>query len=692
MDWSIAFSPLVPLWLLGLGAALLAISAVVVFWRRMRGGSLRIAAGALVLLALADPAIVSEERRPLAGVVAVVVDRSPSQSLAERSATTDRALADLEDRLAGLRGFEVRIVEAARSDGTVDGTHLFSALSEALSDVSPDRVAGAILVTDGEVHDVPKSAAELGFAAPVHILLSGRPDERDRRLETVAAPRFGLVDKEQTVTVRLTDTSAPAGSPATVTLRRDGEVIETRPARSGETISLPVTIVHGGETIVEIEASPLAGELTELNNRVVARIEGIREALRVLLVSGEPHPGERTWRNLLKSDTSVDLVHFTILRPPEKQDGTPINQLSLIAFPTRQLFEEKIDDFDLIIFDRYRRRGVLPTIYFDNMARYVRDGGAILIAAGPEYATPDSVYESPLSPVLPGAPTGEVVEAPFRPLVSKAGARHPVTRDLPGAGTGGQPGWGPWYRLVDVAPLGGDTVMEDGDGRPLLLLEHDGKGRVALLASDQVWLWARGHDGGGPHVDLLRRLAHWLMKEPDLEEEALRASVSARSLLVERQTMGEAVEPVTVTTPSGKTETVELAAAAPGVWRALLPAEELGLYRVGDGTRVAFALAGTPNPKEFAEVVSTAERLGPIAGETGGGVFRLTAAGGADRPLPRIVPMREARRLAGEDWMGLREAGASVLEGIDRTPLFLGLFGLALLVGAFAATWYREGR
>jgi len=692
MDWSIAFSPLVPLWLLGLGAALLAISAVVVFWRRIRGGSLRIAAGALVLLALADPAIVSEERRPLAGVVAVVVDRSPSQSLAERSATTDRALADLEDRLAGLRGFEVRIVEAARSDGTVDGTHLFSALSEALSDVSPDRVAGAILVTDGEVHDVPKSAAELGFAAPVHILLSGRPDERDRRLETVAAPRFGLVDKEQTVTVRLTDTSAPAGSPATVTLRRDGEVIETRPARSGETISLPVTIVHGGETIVEIEASPLAGELTELNNRVVARIEGIREALRVLLVSGEPHPGERTWRNLLKSDTSVDLVHFTILRPPEKQDGTPINQLSLIAFPTRQLFEEKIDDFDLIIFDRYRRRGVLPTIYFDNMARYVRDGGAILIAAGPEYATPDSVYESPLSPVLPGAPTGEVVEAPFRPLVSKAGARHPVTRDLPGAGTGGQPGWGPWYRLVDVAPLGGDTVMEDGDGRPLLLLEHDGKGRVALLASDQVWLWARGHDGGGPHVDLLRRLAHWLMKEPDLEEEALRASVSARSLLVERQTMGEAVEPVTVTTPSGKTETVELAAAAPGVWRALLPAEELGLYRVGDGTRVAFALAGTPNPKEFAEVVSTAERLGPIAGETGGGVFRLTAAGGADRPLPRIVPMREARRLAGEDWMGLREAGASVLEGIDRTPLFLGLFGLALLVGAFAATWYREGR
>ena len=99
------------------------------------------------------------------------------------------------------------------------------------------------------------------------------------------------------------------------------------------------------------------------------QINGVRDRLRVLLVSGEPHAGERTWRNLLKSDASVDLVHFTILRPPEKQDGVPVDELSLIAFPTRELFIEKIEDFDLIIFDRYRRRGILPSLYLENIAQ-----------------------------------------------------------------------------------------------------------------------------------------------------------------------------------------------------------------------------------------------------------------------------------------------------------------------------------
>ena len=135
-------------------------------------------------------------------------------------------------------------------------------------------------------------------------------------------------------------------------------------------------------------------------------IDGVRDKLRVLLVSGEPHAGERTWRNLLKSDASVDLVHFTILRPPEKQDGTPINELSLIAFPTRELFQQKIKEFHLIIFDRYARQGVLPIIYFDNIARYVQEGGAVLVAAGPDYASPTSIWRTPLEQILPAEPSG----------------------------------------------------------------------------------------------------------------------------------------------------------------------------------------------------------------------------------------------------------------------------------------------
>ncbi len=279
-------------------------------------------------------------------------------------------------------------------------------------------------------------------------------------------------------------------------------------------------------------------------------IDGVRDKLRVLLVSGEPHAGERTWRNLLKSDASVDLVHFTILRPPEKQDGTPINELSLIAFPTRELFQQKINEFQLIIFDRYARQGVLPIIYFDNITRYVRDGGAVLVAAGPDYASPTSIWRTPLDAILPAEPTGNVTEKSFYASLTDLGKRHPVTRDLEGANTS-PPHWSHWFRVVDTKDPTGTTVMQGPDNKPLLVLQREGEGRVALLLSDHIWLWARGFEGGGPHLDLLRRLSHWLMKQPELEEEALKLVVSGHQLLVRRQTMADDVSDVTLTTPSG---------------------------------------------------------------------------------------------------------------------------------------------
>ena len=312
-----------------------------------------------------------------------------------------------------------------------------------------------------------------------------------------------------------------------------------------------------GPNIVEIEAAAVDGELTAVNNRAVVVIDGVRDKLRVLLVSGEPHAGERTWRNLLKSDASVDLVHFTILRPPEKQDGTPINELSLIAFPTRELFQQKINEFQLIIFDRYARQGVLQMIYFDNIVRYVRQGGAVLVAAGRDYASPTSLWRTPLVSVLPAEPSGQTTETPYFPRLSELGKRHPVTRGLEGSAED-PPHWSHWFRSVDARAEKGTTVMEGPEGKPLLQLSREGEGRVALLLSDHIWLWARGFEGGGPHIDLLRRLSHWLMKEPDLEEEALRLSVRGHDLTVQRQTMADTVDQVTLTMPSGKTQTLTL--------------------------------------------------------------------------------------------------------------------------------------
>ncbi len=702
MNWSLSFSPMLP-WPWLAGAAVVALLLTVPgIWRRMRGAWLRFAAALALLLALANPVLLNEQRDPLSTVVAMVVDHSASQGLDGRDQMTTAAADELTQRLKAFHNIDVRRIDAGGAVGgqPVDGTNLFGPLSTALADVPPDRIGAVIMLTDGEVHDIPTDKTGLPPNAPLHVLLSGHAGEIDRRIVIDNAPRFGIVKQSQTIKFRVIDDGVTGDDPpVTVTVNLDGEPLATQKVLPGQPSQFVVDINHGGPNIIEFEAEPLKGELTPVNNRAVVSIEGIRENLRVLLVSGEPHAGERTWRNLLKSDASVDLVHFTILRPPEKQDGTPINQLSLIAFPTRELFQEKIHQFDLIIFDRYQHRGVLPLLYFDNIARYVRDGGALLVAAGPDYAGADSIYDTPLAPVLPSAPTGKVLEQPYYPTVTDLGQRHPVTRDLDGSKSN-PPHWGRFFRLIGVDKPQGNVVMDGADQQPLLVLNRVDKGRVALLLSDNTWLWARGYEGGGPHVDLLRRLAHWLMKEPDLEEEALRATARAGDLTIERQTMADTTGPVTVRKPSGATETVTLKAAEPGLWRATIPADEIGLYRLEQGDKHAFASVGPPNPKEFADAISTPDKLKPLVTATHGRIARMTDASG-NLDLPRIVPVRSTVTLAGSDWIGVHETDASVLKGVTRVPLFTGfislfgiagLFGLLALLGLPLATWIREGR
>src|SRR3954470_23735275 len=687
MNYGIAFTPLVPSLVLWVALGAIVVIASVLLLGRARGAAVRVAALALILLALANPSFTREEREPLTSVAALVVDKSPSQGFGERTRETETAREALVDSLKQIKGLEVRVVDAGQADGETDGTKLFGALSSALSDVPTDRVAGAFLITDGRVHDIPASPAALGFVAPVHALITGRKDERDRRIAIAAAPRFGIVGQAQTITYRLDDQGV-SGERAKVVVRRDGDVINERTVLSGQTVNIDVDIKHAGPNIVEIEASALENELTLVNNRAVVAIDGVRDRLRVLLVSGEPHSGERTWRNLLKSDASVDLVHFTILRPPEKQDGTPINELSLIAFPTRELFQQKIHEFQLIIFDRYARQGVLPIAYFDNIARYVRNGGAVLVSAGPDYASNTSIWRTPLDSVLPAEPVG-VSEKPFYAHLSEVGKRHPVTRGLEG-GNSEPPKWSRFFRTVETRNTTTPPVMTGADGKPLLLLSRAGEGRVALLLSDHIWLWARGYEGGGPHLDLLRRMSHWLMKQPDLDEEALRLQIQGKDLVVLRQTMADNVPAVTVTSPSGATKELTLTASDPGTWRSTLPANELGLWQATDGALKALINVGPTNPKEFSEVTSTTDMLKPLAQATGGDARRVADRGNID--MPRVVPVRASGIYRGDGWLGVKMRDASVIKGVGVLPMFAGLIGLLLLLGAFAATWVREGR
>ncbi len=687
--FGLAFDPLLPWLLLAAGAvaALLILLASSVLRRKMPW--LRALACLLLLGGLANPSVVNEDRDKLDDVVAVLVDRSPSQGLAERTTQTDRALADIKQQLARRPGTQVRVVEAGNTDPNADGTRLFTALQAALADVAPDRLAGILAITDGQVHDIPPSLKALGIAAPFHALITGDDRERDRRLELVEAPRFGIVGKTQNIVVRLRETGASFG-PAKLTARRDGVTIAERTMAPDQAVTLPVKVEHAGPNLIELEVAGDPRELTQINNKVIVNLEGVRDKLKVLLVSGEPHAGERTWRNLLKSDANVELVHFTILRPPEKQDGTPVNELSLIAFPHRDLFGEKIKDFDLIIFDRYAvNQSIMPMFYLDNIARYVKDGGAVLLASGPEFAHAESLSATPLGAIIPARATGTILEKPYRAEITALGKRHPVTRDLPG-GNAEPPHWAPWLRLIGAEKRAGTTVMSGPNDAPLLLLSREEKGRVALFLSDHVWLWARNYDEGGPYIDLLRRLAHWLMKEPELEEEALRLTVRGGDLQVERQTLAGTVPEATLTAPDGTTRKLTLSQAEPGLWRASLTATQQGLWKAEDGQYTAIAIVGPANPREFRDVTSSPEPLRKVAEESGGSVRRLETGGRFG--VPRIVDIRAGSNFGGSDYVGLKPGEASVVRSVGLFGLATGPLGLALLLGGALAAWLGESR
>ena len=689
-QFELSLSPLLPVALIIALAIAAALVVALAIYARRPGATLRALGFALVLFALLDPSLVRQDREPLKDVVAVVLDQSGSQTIGERREQTERARAELEKSLGALGNVETRLIETNRNDAENDGTRLFSALNAGLADVPPERVGGAILVTDGIVHDIPTNTDALGFRAPLHALITGHEGERDRRIDVLEAPRFGIVGKDQTIEVRVLDT-ARQKAPVRLKVSRDGAEIASIQAQPDERIDVPVRIEHGGPNVVEIEVEALPDELTAINNKAVLTIDGVRDKLKVLLVSGEPHAGERTWRNLLKSDANVELVHFTILRPPEKQDGTPINELSLIAFPTSDLFGRRINDFDLIIFDRYSNQSILPSVYFENIVRYVRDGGAILMAVGPDFSRAQGLYYSPLGKISPARPDGSLTERPFRADVTEDGRKHPVTRGLPGAANE-KPQWGEWFRQVNTTLSRGTDVLSGAQDKPLLVLSREQKGRVALLLSDQMWLWARGYDGGGPYLDLLRRLAHWLMKEPDLEEEALRASVHGHELAIERQSLKDAVPPVTVTTPSGAQQQVTLNASEPGLWRASMDVKELGLYRLSDGEQSVLANAGPENPREFQEVVSTPEKLRGLTEATGGTVRRIAADAQGAIAMPRVVAMRDSPVYGGSDYIGIKRNSASVVKGIGIVPLAIGFAGMLVLIASIVAGWAWEGR
>jgi len=694
---ALRIDPLLPEWLLFALGALCLLALIPAVWRRARGWPWRAACFLALIAWLAGPRLVQETWETLPDIGLLVVDQSASMQIGNRAKLAEQAKDDVLAQAARLPDLEMQTVTVP--EGGNAGTRLFTAIERALAAIPRGRLAGIIAITDGQAHDIPAAPRDGGPVneAPLHVLLPAKGEETDRRLRVIEAPAWGIVGKPVTLRVAVDDLGGRDGASARLTIRRDGEASRTEPVVIGREHRIEIPITRAGPSVVELAVDPLPGEVSPINNRAVVAINGVRDRLRVLLVSGEPHSGERTWRRLLKADPAVDLVHFTILRPPEKDDMTPLNELALIAFPVRELFQVKLGEFDLIILDRFQNRGLLPLPYMRNIADHVANGGALLMSVGPEFVGSTSLAATPLAAAIPGRPMSRgVVEGGFRPQVTPLGARHPVTEGLRGANDPAKPGseaaWGPWYRRVAPAETSGQVVMSAEDGTPLLALDRIGQGRAALLLSDQIWLWSRGHQGGGPQAELLRRVAHWLMQEPELEENALVAHAEGGQLRIERRSTDEAAPPpVRVTDPDGKEESVTLAPTAPGRATATRPATTPGVWQVSDGARTAYAAAGAANPPELADLRATATKLQPLARASQGGVHWLAES--PDRAsVPQLRRVEAGRDSSGGSWIGMQRRRDHVVTGITAVPLLPSWAALPLILGLAVLAWRREGR
>jgi len=686
---TIHFSPLLPAaWLFALcaiGCVLLVLSG----FKNKRGLIWRAITLGVFMLALTNPSLLEEQREAVKDVAVIVVDKSQSQKMGKRPQRTQAALSLLQKQLKDKEGLELRVIEAPGNNEIARETRLFESLDMTLSDVPQQRRAGVIFLTDGQIHDVPDNPDFFDRYGPVHGLLTGDKNEKDRQLVIIKAPAYGIIGESVSIKFRIEDTGNINKNNAIITLKRQDGRPETFFAPIGEEQTIEVEIEHAGQNVYELSAQNIEGEITQANNRAALLVNGVRDRLRVLLVSGQPHAGGRTWRDLLTSDPGVDLIHFTILREPNKLDNTPQKELSLIAFPFRELFEVKLYDFDLIVFDRYRLNRILPRNYFNNIVKYVEGGGALLEASGPSYASEDSIYYTSLMKILPGVPTGAVIHKAFTPTVTENGKHHPVTRNLLwNAGLDNQPVWGRWLRQVVIRQEKGETLMSGADDYPLLVLDRVGQGRVAQLTSDHIWLWSRGYESGGPYAELLRRVVHWLMKEPELDERALEVKVDGNSIIVRSQNYKQPDMSVTMTKPDGTQETIILEKNDGGQLEKEIKPDQLGIYAFEDpeGQR-RFAVIGDLNPPELRGVKTTPDLLAPLTQGSKGSIQWL-----ADNPALSVRLLEKGRSYAGRGWIGLRQNHEYNITGVKDRPLLPEWAYALILLGMITLTWWREGQ
>ncbi len=654
------------------------------FYKKNSGAFLRLFVFLVLFLIASNPTGIKKEKTPVKDIVLVLSDYTNSQIITNKIEETKEALENIALKITNLKNIDLRKITITNENEFEDnlGTSVFNTLNNTINNLPAEQLSAIVIISDGQINDLDQYK-KLNFDGPIHFLLTGKKNELDRSLLLKNVPQYALVGEEINFQVKVDDLASKKQVKIKVTL--DNEKLFTKNINVNEFIPISFKVPHAGENTIEVSVEKGSSELTLENNSKIIKINGIFDRLRVMLISGEPNMGLRSWRNILNSDPSIELIHFTILRPPNKRDLTPVRQLSLIPFPTKELFSASIDEFDLVIFDQYSLNGVLPKEYLENIVNYVYKGGAVLDASGPSYASKNSLSNSPLKEILPTKPTGEVINKEFFPTLSTLGVRHPVTSKLYLQKDNKR--WGKWYSYIDTIKISGDTLLETDEGKPLLILNKLEKGRVAQLLSDSSWVWSRSIDNKGPQSKLLRRTIHWLLKEPELQENNIITKVKNGKIEIFKNTLIKGDVSAKVVKPDGKIQNIVIKDNMNGQLSAVINANISGKYKIIIGEKIKTLFVGNTNYEETNDVRSSDKLVSRIALESNGGVFWL------NQGIPDIIRITNKSIIkAGVNWIGITSKNNFVNKKVSNynvIPWYLLFFVLIFLI--FFA-WYRESK
>lgn len=710
--FNITFEPILPIILILILLVILLFITFFTIFNRIQGGIYRILIFVIFFFLLIQPSLKIEKRKLENSILTFVIDDSLSQQVSGRSKNIDtiykNMLRQINNKYNQFDILEIRINDKkiTKRFGNINGilsntlsieekkseskysTRLLKIFYEEINKYPTKKISTAFFLTDGQIHDLKESSIVDKIDIPIYYILPNVKNLNDQKLEVTYAPDYAYVGESVKIKVVANDYTEnkkgylkldifdPEQNLKEINLEKNVE----------ETINFKINKI--GENIFYLRIKPNSDDLSNSNNFKIVKINAIRKRLRVLLVSGEPYMGTRVWRNFLKSDPTVELVHMTVLRPPEKNDNTKISELSLIPFPVKELFEEKLKNFNLIIFDNFRGRNILTPLYYENLIGFVEKGGAILEITGPSYNSRNSLFRTQVGKILPGAPTGKSLRGEFKPELTELGKKHPITKSI----FKNLKNYGSWYEMNDVLIDNKETsvLLKGLKDKPLLSIKKIDKGRISQIYSHNIWIWKNNILNPGPYRELIKNLAHWLMKEPELEEDELKVSIKGKKVFIKKTIFKEndiKNSSVFIYGPQNNKEKLILNKKSENTFSNTYEIKKEGIYLVMDNSQVQLVETNNYSIHELENLDINYDFLDatqPISL-----ISKVIKTSNGTDIKYRVVEDYTVDKLSTDKVLLPKNLSYQVNEIIENKLFNVPLF-LVFIIGLFFASWKRE--